>query len=405
MIRDLREKKTNDYKTMDKARDKIIRNMLVERGIGAVLFWRPDELVMATGYQPLWGASVCLYPAEGDPVIYIPELEPADLLPSGFRCRTFPWGVLECPDPWEILYKSIASDLAESGLENKPVSFVEASSKSSLPAISAEWIPMPLDFIANLKHLAKGGYRDISNDILNLYLHKTVSETAHILLANKVGHIGIQAFYDNMVQGKTEAEVACAVETAIQSQTGKDAIKFAKAWAYIMSGINSSYGGRYARSTGKKLAEGDLVMIEMAVCVNGYWCDITRTGRVAHTTAHRQKIYDTVKEAHLLALDLIKPGVETKTVDERVRAFISRKGYGAYFNHALGHHVGFRYHDPGQGFSPGSSLVLSPGMTLTVEPGIYVPEHQAGVRIENNILITADGYQMLSDYSIEIDGK
>jgi Xaa-Pro aminopeptidase len=55
--------------------------------------------------------------------------------------------------------------------------------------------------------------------------------------------------------------------------------------------------------------------------------------------------------------------------------------------------------------SPDSSLVLSPGMTLTVEPGIYVPEHQAVVRIENNILITANGYKMLSDYSIEIDGK
>jgi Xaa-Pro aminopeptidase len=146
-------------------------------------------------------------------------------------------------------------------------------------------------------------------------------------------------------------------------------------------------------------------MIEMAACVNGYWCDITRTGSVGHIPAHGQKIYDTVKEAHLLALDLIKPGVEAKTVDGKVREFISRKGYGAYFNHALGHHVGFRYHDPGPGFRPGSSLVLSPGMVLTVEPGIYVHEHHAGVRIENNIWITADSYKILSDYSIEIDGK
>lgn len=390
---------------MDRARDKMIRDMLVERGVGAVLFWRPDELVMATGYQPLWGASVCLYPAEGEPVVYIPELEPTDGLPSGFNCKTYPWGILECPDPWEILYKSIAADLAESGMDGKPVSFVGASSQSSLPAISAEWIPMPLNFTAKLKRLVKGGYADITDDILRLYQHKTDTEIEHILLANRVGYLGIQAFYDHLVQGKTEAEVACAVETAVQSRTGKDAIKFAKAWPYIMSGINSSYGGRYARNTGKKLDRGDLVMIEMAVCVNGYWCDITRTGKVGHIPAHRQKIYDTVKEAHLRALDLMKPGVEAKTVDGEVRAFISRKGYGVCFNHALGHHVGFRYHDPGPGFRPGSSLVLSPGMTLTVEPGIYVPEHDAGARIENNILITADGYKMLSDYSIEIDGK
>ncbi|MDR1601944.1 MAG: Xaa-Pro peptidase family protein [Tannerella sp.] len=390
---------------MDKARDKIIRNMLAERGVGAVLLWRPEELVMATGYLPLWGASVCLYPATGDPVIYIPELEPTDLLPSGFRYKTFPWGNIECPDPWEILYKSIEADLVESGIDDKSISFVEASCRSSLPVISAEWIPMPLNFTTKLKRLAKGGYAAITDDILRLFLYKTTSEIAHITLANKIGQIGIQTFYDNLIQGKTEAEVACAVETAVHSQTGKEAIKYAKAWAYIMSGINSSYGGRYARSSGKKLVNGDLVMIEMAVCVNGYWCDITRTGRVAHVSALQQKIYDVVKEAHLLALDLIKPGVEAKMVDSKVRAFISQKGYGAYFTHALGHHVGFRYHDPGQGFSPDSNLTLSQGMVLTVEPGIYIPEHHAGVRIENNILITSDGYKILSDYSIEIDGK
>ncbi|MDR2449007.1 MAG: Xaa-Pro peptidase family protein, partial [Prevotellaceae bacterium] len=302
-------------------------------------------------------------------------------------------------------YKAIEADLVESGIEDKPISFVEASSRSSLPAISAEWIPMPLNFTAKLKRLAKGGYTDVTDDILGLFLYKTTSETAHITLANKIGHIGIQTFYDNLIQGKTEVEVACAVETAVQSQTGKEAIRYAKAWAYIMSGINSSYGDRYARNTGKKIDKGDLVMIEMAVCVNGYWCDVTRTGRVAHIPAPQQKIYDVVKEAHLLALDLIKPDVEAKTVDGKVREFISRKGYGSRFNHALGHHVGFRYHDPGQGFSPDSNLILSQGMTLTVEPGIYIPEQHAGVRIENNILITADGYKMLSDYSIEIDGK
>jgi Xaa-Pro dipeptidase len=389
---------------MDKARDKIIRDMLAERGVGAIILWRPEELVMATGYLPLWGASVCLYPVAGEPVIYIPELEPTDLLPSGFSYKTYPWGVLECPDPWEILYRSIEADLMKLGIDDKSISFVEASCRSSLPAISAEWIPMPLNFTAKLKRLAKGD-TDITDDILRLFLHKTSSEIAHILLANKIGHIGIQTFYDNLIQGKTEVEVACAVETAVQSQTGKEDIKYAKAWAYIMSGINSSYGDKYARSSGKKLVNGDLVMIEMAVCVNGYWCDITRTGRVAHIPAPQQKIYEVVKEAHSLALDLIKPGVEAKMVDSKVRTFISQKGYGSYFRHALGHHVGFRYHDPGQGFSPDSNLILLPGMVLTVEPGIYIPEHHAGVRIENNILITADGYKMLSDYSIEIDGK
>jgi Xaa-Pro dipeptidase len=233
-----------------------------------------------------------------------------------------------------------------------------------------------------------------------LYVRKTSDEIEKIAHANRIAFLGIQAFYEHAMAGKTEAEVACAVETAIQSQIGKGGIFYAKGWPYIMAGVNASWGGIYSRNSGKVLQEGELVMIEMAVCVNGYWCDITRTALIGQTiTTQQENIFNAVETAQQLALEMIKPGVQARDVDKTVRDYFQHTGFGTYFNHALGHHVGFRYHDPGIGFHPNSHLVLEEGMVLTVEPGLYVQTLGVGVRIENNIAVTANGINVLSNYS------
>jgi Xaa-Pro dipeptidase len=389
---------------MDNVRDAIIRKVLSENDVGAMLFWRPDEIVMATGYLPVWGISLCVYPAIGMPILYVPELEPVDQLPDGFLIKTFPWGRLDCKNPWDVLYGLISEDLERFCINELPISFLKYASQSAPAQISAEGAPLPFTWVEELLKLAKGGYKDIQSKILGLYLIKTPVEIEQIRLVNQVTSLGIKAFYSNLRPGITEAELASAVETEIQSQTGKSLIKYAKAWPYIMSGSNSAFGGTFARNSGKALNSGEIVMIEMAVCVNGYWCDITRTGAVGAISAKQQELFSVVLEAQILGLGLIKPGVKASEVDKIVRLFIQEKGFGQYYQHGLGHHVGFRYHDPGEGFFPDSELILEEGMVLTVEPGIYMKEFDSGVRIENNILITKSGVEILSDFSMELNG-
>ena len=388
---------------MDKTRDILIRKMLSDNGLGALFLWRSDELVMATGYQPLWGVSVCLYPAIGIPIIYVPGLEPKDILPDGFKIKTFPWGRLDYRNPWDILYETIKEDLIKLCINNQPVTFIQHSSHSAPSQMSAESAPLPFDFQKRIKYLSKGGYKDFMVEILQLYTIKTPEEISKISLTNQVASIGIKAFYANLIPGKTEAEVACAVESAVQSQIGKAGVIYAKSWPLIMSGINSAYGGTFNRTTGKVLQSDELVLIEMAVCVNGYWCDITRTGSIGTISKKQQTICDIVKTAQEIGFQAIKPGVKASTIDRIVREYIDNMGYSIHFQHALGHHVGFRYHDPGQGLSPESELVIAEGMVLTVEPGIYALEFGGGSRIEDNVLVTMNGIKILSEDSSELN--
>ena len=187
-----------------------------------------------------------------------------------------------------------------------------------------------------------------------------------------------------------EFEIALAMEDS--------EISSAKGWPQVQSGINVVNGGRFNRSTAKTINNGDHVMLELAACVNGYWVDITRTIQVGEVSEQQNEIYKTVSEAQQLAIQAIRPGALMKDIDAIARTHIEKAGYGKYYNHALGHHVGFRYHDAGQGFSPFSSGVLQEGMVLTVEPGVYGEELKSGVRIEDNLLVTKDGYELLSDY-------
>jgi Xaa-Pro dipeptidase len=391
--------KTKRNRDMNKQRQESIQKVLNKGGVGAFILWRSDELIMALGYQPLWGISVCLFPALGMPVLYIPEMEPRDRLPGNVVIKTFPWGLMDCSDPWTILFGMIKQDIEKLEVDNLPVSFIQFIGQSSPPIMAGEGAPLPPELLEKMATMSKGGYKDITSGFLELYTIKNATEIERIVLTNKVAAIGVKTFYENLVPGKSEVEVASAVEAAIQNQVNDTDIKYAKAWPLIQSGVNTIYGGRFNRSTGKKLEDGELVMIEMGLCVNGYWADITRTGNTGNMADEHLNLFKVVSEAQKKAVKAIAPGKTTGEIDQIARDHITGCGYGQYFRHALGHHVGFRYHDPGSPLFPGGKAILREGMIYTVEPGIYGAELGMGARIEDNVLVTSDGFRILSDFS------
>jgi Xaa-Pro aminopeptidase len=139
-----------------------------------------------------------------------------------------------------------------------------------------------------------------------------------------------------------------------------------------------------------------LVLIELATCVNGYWSDLTRTEAVGTPTPEVEQILDIAMNAQRAAVDGIRPGVSANHIDALARDMINAQGLASFFTHHTGHHVGFRYHDPGFLILPGESAKLEPGMVITIEPGIYVPERGGGARIEDNVLVTQSGHEILS---------
>ena len=373
-----------------------IRSFLHQLDLRAWIAWRPDELVMMSGYLPYWGASLLIYFADADPVLFVPQIEPRDHLPNRIEVKEYPWGDLKCADPYSILVSMVGAELAKEGVKRERVGMNCSATRTALPMQTAEQIPMPENFAAQLSVLAAKSDAQCQAGFLQLYLRKAPQEVQAIRLANRVANVGLQVFLENLKPGISEVEIAAAIESAIHRQIGHDGVFHSRGWAMVQSGPNSADAGRFNRSTARRLENGDLVLIELATCVNGYWSDLTRTAPVGRPKPEVGEMLDLVTGAQQTALDAIGPGVPAGYIDAVARDEIAANGLSAFFTHHTGHHVGFRYHDPGFAISPRESAKLETCMVITIEPGVYVPDRGGGARIEDNVLVTESGHEVLS---------
>jgi len=126
-----------------------------------------------------------------------------------------------------------------------------------------------------------------------------------------------------------------------------------------------------------------------------YCADLTRTFIIGKASPRQAKVYETVREAQSIAVNQIRAGIEAKEVDKAAREHISKKGYGEYFVHSLGHGVGLDIHEPPT-LGPTSKDVLAYGNVVTVEPGVYIPRF-GGVRIEDTVIVLNDQARKITD--------
>ena len=145
---------------------------------------------------------------------------------------------------------------------------------------------------------------------------------------------------------------------------------------------------------------GDLLVVDWGAAWDGYISDLTRTFAVEDVDEECRRIHKIVQEANAAGRAAAKPGVPCANVDQAARAVIEQGGYGMDFTHRTGHGIGMEGHE--EPYMRGDNLqLLEPGMAFTVEPGIYLPDRN-GVRIEDNVVITDIGADVLSDMPREI---
>jgi hypothetical protein len=101
------------------SRAKQISSFLQQNNLRAWISWRPDELLMLSGYFPYWGASLLITFADAEPAIFVPQIEPRDHIPDGLRIREYPWGDLKCADPYSVLVSAVGSELVKVGVEER----------------------------------------------------------------------------------------------------------------------------------------------------------------------------------------------------------------------------------------------------------------------------------------------
>jgi len=164
-------------------------------------------------------------------------------------------------------------------------------------------------------------------------------------------------------------------------------------------GTNASFGASSAEPHHEAddiaLKEGDTALFDFGCKVDGYCSDLTRTFFVGEPKDWQRRMYQVVSEAQLAALKLVKAGANGKDVDAAARAVIDTSEFKGLMVHSTGHGLGLSVHDGGR-IAPNHDFQLKVGMVLTVEPGVYV-RGKGGVRIEDDVLITEEGYEMLTD--------
>jgi Xaa-Pro aminopeptidase len=202
-----------------------------------------------------------------------------------------------------------------------------------------------------------------------------------------------------MRPGLHEYEVAAKMEE-VHAMGGSEA----EGYAPIVGAGPNSTALHYDRLS-RKIEDGDIVVLDVGAQYSGYSADITRTIPANGKFTPRQlEIYNIVLGAQNAALAAIKPGMDlcqkgSKSLQKISYDYINSHGkdlhgksLGQYYIHGLGHNIGLNVHDPGEYCKP-----LEPGMVVTMEPGIYIPEENLGVRIEDDVLVTETGYKLLSE--------
>jgi Xaa-Pro aminopeptidase len=217
---------------------------------------------------------------------------------------------------------------------------------------------------------------------------KTQQELNEITKAVDIADEAFRQLIPHIKAGVTEAALAAELEYNMR-RLGSEKTSFT---TIVASGIRSALP--HGVASDKLVETGDFITFDFGATYHGYCSDITRTVVVGKAAAWQKEIYNIVLQAHLLGEAILKPGLTGQEVDAKVRQYIADKGYGQYFGHGLGHGVGLEIHEMPV-LNTRNNIPLPMGAVVTIEPGIYLPG-KGGVRIEDTVLLTADGARKLT---------
>lgn len=198
--------------------------------------------------------------------------------------------------------------------------------------------------------------------------------------------------------GVTERTIAAAIEASMR-EAGYERMAFD---TIVASGPHSAMP--HYRAGTRTLAAGDLLVLDFGGVLDGYCCDLTRTVSIGPPSREARRVYDAVRDAHAAAIAAVKPGVDTSAVDAAARDLLRERGLGEAFGHGTGHGLGLDVHEEPRIGKPRADvppLALAAGMVFTIEPGAYLPGF-GGVRIEDDVLVTESGCELLTSFSREL---
>jgi Xaa-Pro dipeptidase len=320
---------------------------------------------------------ICILPVQGNPVIVLPELELAKIKSASYSIQGYSYG--ENPETWIQVFKSA---LQHAKLENGTIGIEPRALRV-----------LELNLLEQAAPIAKF---TSSNQLFEVL--RTVKEEPEIdamRRAVKIAQDALQSTLPIIKIGVTEREIAAELTVQLLKHGSLPQLPF---FPIVSSGPNSA--NPHASPSDRKLAEGDLLVIDYGANVNGYLSDITRTFAIGRIEPEYQNIADIVLAANQAGRAAAQPGYPIRDVDRVTRKVIEKAGYGEFFIHRTGHGLGLEAHEAPYIRSDNDHLIKK-GMSFTIEPGIYLPG-RGGVRIEDDVIITDSGCESLTDFPREV---
>ena len=340
--------------------------LMREQDVAATLLFHPSNMLAFTGTtHSAWDRLVCgAITREGEALVLCPAFERPGVAEETSVPTIHTW-VEE-----EDAYARFATLLADAGV-----------SSGRVAVDGRMWI----DTWRRFEH-ALGGRELVDGEPLlrEVRMCKSPAEVRLLQRAHERGEQVFLALRDMIRAGVSELELQREVARRFAAEG-------LAAAPMIQTGANGAIPHHLPDET--VIEPGDIVVIDSVVIVDAYHNDLTRTFAVGSISDRAHDAYHTVRRAQAAAIEAARPGVACGDLDGIARRVIADAGYGEYFTHRLGHGMGIECHEP-PFLVGGNRETLRPGNCVTIEPGIYIPG-EFGIRIEDDIVITDDGCQVL----------
>lgn len=373
-----------------KKRTREVQEKMESLDIDAVLLTSPEHAFYLSGYcgPPVGGQPVILtIPQNRKPIMIVVEHEEGGVKEKSWikDIRTYAYyTILKKPGITQQIAGLILTALKELEIARGSLGIEEAH----IPFAFTEAIrnEFPLVNLKNFSHVLE-----------EMRIVKSKDEIEAIKKAVGFCDLGQKTARGSLTKGMSEIELFTKIKSALEIKAGERI----SLEGDLVFGEGTEEGGDLPGK--RRLQKNYLVMSDLCVRINGYWGDTTRTIVFGEPSKKQKEIYQIVLEALNIGIEAIRPGIKASEIDRIVRTFITKNGYGEYFGHHTGHGIGLTHFEAPM-IVPYNDVELKEGMVITIEPGIYIPNH-GGIRLEENIVVTEDGPEIVSKHSLGFNEK
>ena len=373
--------------------------------VDALFLCLAENILLATGYWlQIGNLGFVFVPEEGAATLIIPEYEAeeAKSIWAG-EIRTFPAIRLDKQPAGETILRHLGDLASRHGSKGGRVGFEGSFQAVAPPVLDGEPNTVASGTAATIRAAFETEELfDFTASLEDVRAVKTADEIERIRVTNEIACFGLDTFKEASVAGRTEAEVAAAVSSAIVSKGhGYRGTRVVRSYPTVWSGPETADGWQYFRHRNRVIEPNDVVMIELGTVADGFWSDHTRTVVAGSATDSQKGAFEAIRAASHAAFAAAKPGVTGGAVDAASRSACLAAGF-EQFPHHTGHGTGFRYHESRPQLVPDSDHVIAAGHVIATEPGYYA-DGLGGFRHEDNAVVAESGANVLATTSYGLD--